>query len=118
LIATTDKQTALTRFAHLEIDLETLRRSLKRGLTFDFRNNPRTLSNHFDWRVADIPIPKADVDWARAKEKEGIISHSQLSDWATMLLMNEMYDWQSSDEEEIAEELNDLSLSTLLQKPN
>jgi hypothetical protein len=113
LVPTTDEKTALKRFAHLEIDLETLRRELKRGLTFDFRNNPRTLSKQFDWRVAYIPITKVDVDRARAKETEGFISQQQLSDWATMLLMNEMYDWQGADEDEIAEKLNDLSFSTL-----
>jgi hypothetical protein len=117
LIPSVDEQTALLRFAHLEIDLETLRHELRRGLTFDFNGNPRTLSNHFDSRAADIRITQKDIDRALVREREGAISYQQLSDRATMLLMNDVYDWQGADEEKIADTLNDLSFSTLFPKP-
>ena len=124
LIPTSEEQKALVRFAHLEIDLETLRRELKRGLSFDFSGNPRTLSNHFDWNVTDIRITMQDIDRALTQAAAGVINHQQLSDWATMLLLNDMYYWQSvadedsEESEAIVEKLNDLSFSTLLPKPS
>ncbi len=44
------------------------------------------------------------------------ISTQELSDWAAMLLMNDAYDWQGPDEEQISEWLNEIVLLTLKPK--
>lgn len=44
------------------------------------------------------------------KHWKGDISDSELNRWALMLLLNDAYDWQGPDEDEIAEILNDLAM--------
>lgn len=44
------------------------------------------------------------------------MSTEQLADWATMLLLNDAYDWQGPEEEQIADWLNEISMLTLKAK--
>jgi hypothetical protein len=42
-----------------------------------------------------------------------MISTQQLADWATMLLLNDAYDWNGPKEAQIADWLSDIILLTL-----
>ncbi len=113
---TPGERRALQQFAHLEITLGDLRQSLRNVLEFDFTESERKLSSHFLVPQPGIRIDQSDIRRAMEKHRREEISTDQLADWATMLLLNEAYDWEGPDEEDIATWLHDISALTL--KPN
>ena len=44
------------------------------------------------------------------QHERGRVTKRELSDWAAMLLMNDAYNWDGADEEEIAEALNERAI--------
>jgi hypothetical protein len=106
----------LERFANLEISLNGLREALKDVVQFDFGERQRELSCHFLTPKRGIRVEVAHIHRAMHKHALDQLSTHQLADWATMLLLNDAYDWEGPDEEEIATLLHDISALTL--RPN
>jgi hypothetical protein len=57
------------------------------------------------------PEPPIRIKWAQVKNildrhYQGEISDKQLAEWATMLQLNDAFDWEGPDEDEIADTLN------------
>jgi|ERR1700733_4984466 hypothetical protein len=108
----------LEKFARLEISLEDLGKALKKVLQFEFSEDERRLSAHFLVPEPGVRIDQDHIRRAMDKHAREEISTDQLAGWATMLLLNDAYDWQGPDEEEIAAWLNDISMLTLKSKPS
>ena len=113
---TRDERKALAQFAQLEIPIGELQRRLGKMLEFEFGENERRLTSHFLLPQPGVRIDQGHVRRAMDKHARGEISTDQLADWATMLLLNDAYDWEGPDEEEIAAWLNDISALTLKPK--
>ena len=107
---------ALGKFGRLEITLEDLRQVLEEVLQFDFKGSERRLSSHFLVPSPGVRIEQEHVRRAMDKHAREEISTNQLADWATMLLLNDAYDWEGPDEEKIATWLNEISMLTLKPK--
>jgi hypothetical protein len=108
---------ALEEFADLKISLEELRRRLAGVVEFDFREHERRLDCHYGTPVPGVRIELRHIRAAMEKQARGEISTEELADWATMLQMNQAYDWEGPEEEEIADWLNEISMLTLKAKP-
>jgi hypothetical protein len=104
---------ALEKFARLEISLDDLKVALRKILQFEFKDNERRLTSHFVLPQPGVRIDEEDIRRAMNRHTREEISTSQLADWATMLLLNDAYDWQGTKEEEIATWLNEISMLTL-----
>ncbi len=75
-------------------------------------DGPTTLQTvHYSAGIPKNPIKVTveDIESAIAKSKAGEITHRQSQQWATMVLLNDAFDWSGKDEERIAEMLNTLS---------
>jgi len=107
----------LERFARMEISLADLCRNLQGMLSVEFGLYQRRLTSHFLAAEPGIRIEKQHVQNALDRRRAGQISERDLSDWAAMLQLNDAYDWEGLDEEEIAQSLNELSVDWLLQNP-
>ncbi len=107
---------ALEKFARLEISLEELQRFLGEMLEVNFAPEERRLTSHFLFARPGVRVELKYIQTVMDKHARGEISTDQLADWATMLLLNDAYDWQGPGEEEIAEWLNEISLLTLKPK--
>ena len=86
-------------------------------MAFNFGKEERTLTSYFLLPQPGVRVEKRYIHTAMDKHARGEISTEQLADWATMLLLNDAYDWQGPEEEEIAVWLNDISMLTLKAKP-
>ncbi|MBV9760484.1 MAG: hypothetical protein JO340_07970 [Acidobacteriaceae bacterium] len=94
----------------MAIPLEEVRLQLGCMLEMDFSSTKRTLTSYFLLPHPGIRIEMAHIRNALDKYSRGQITDTELSDWATMLLLNEAYEWSGPDEDGIAEMLNELSL--------
>jgi len=108
---------ALEEFANLEISLEELRRRLAGVVEFDFQNHERRLDSHYGTPVPGVRIELRHIRAAMEKQARGEISTEELADWATMLQLNPVYDWEGPEEDQIADWLNEISMLTLKPKP-
>jgi hypothetical protein len=108
---------ALEEYADLKISLEELRERLAGVVEFDFQNHERRLDSHYGTPVRGVRIELKHIRAAMEKQGRGEISTEQLADWATMLLLNDAYDWEGPEEDEIAGWLNEISMLTLKPKP-
>lgn len=108
---------ALEEFADLKISLEELRRRLAGVVEFDFRDHERRLDSHYGTPVPGVRIELKHIRAAMEKQARGEVSTEELADWATMLQLNQAYDWEGSEEDEIAGWLNEISGLTLKAKP-
>lgn len=106
---TPDQRKALEQFAALEIPIEELRRRMLGAMDIDFDGEQRSVIEHFEVPKPGIRIEKHHIETALAKKRRGEITERELSQWAAILVMNHAYDWQGSDEDEIADWLHDLS---------
>jgi hypothetical protein len=107
---TADHRRALEQFANLDITIEELRRRLGDGMSFDFDGRAkRTLTDHFETAKPGVRVGRQHIENALNKRNLGDITEKELADWASMLVMNNAYDWQGPDEHEIANWLHDLS---------
>ena len=107
---------ALEDYAALRISLEQLRECLGDAIEVSFSPDERKLLFHYDNRKPVVHIELRQIREAMDKHGHGDITTEQLSDWAAMLLANPSFDWEGSDEEEIADWLNEISLLTLKPK--
>lgn len=114
---TKDQRRALEEFAELKISLKELEERLAGALDFNFKNHERRLKAHYATPVPGVRINLKHINTAMDKHARGELSTGQLADWATMLLLNDAYDWEGAHEEEIAAWLNDISLLTLKTRP-
>ncbi|MFZ0813890.1 MAG: hypothetical protein WAM78_00150 [Candidatus Sulfotelmatobacter sp.] len=110
---TREERKALAQFARLEIPLGDLKRRLGKMMEFEFGENERRLTSHFLLPQPGVRIDQDHVKKAMSKHARGEISTHELADWATMLLLNDAYDCEGPEEEEIASWLNDISALTL-----
>lgn len=115
---TSKERELLARFARLEISLTVLCLRFRTMMSVDFGEHGRRLTSRFLPAEPPIRIEKQHIHNALSRRSTGGISERELSDWAAMLLMNDAYDWEGADEEEIAESLNELSARWLLRNPN
>ncbi len=107
---------ALEQFARLEISLEELQRCLGQMLEVNFAPEERRLTSHFLFPQPGVRIELENIQAAMDKHARGEVSTEQLADWATMLLLNDAYDWEGPKEDQIADWLNDISMLTLKSK--
>ena len=96
-------------FARMEVSLGELCDQLEGMLTVDFGKGVRRLTSQFLAAEPAIRIELCDIQHARNQNSGGTVSDRELSEWAAMLLMNDAYGWEGTDEEEIADSLNQLS---------
>ena len=113
---TRKQRRALEEFAELKISIDELRERLQGVLEFDFRDQERKLTSHYGTPVPGVRIELETIQAAMDKHARGEVSTEQLADWATMLLLNDAYDWEGPKEEQIADWLNDISMLTLKSK--
>ncbi len=113
---TRKQRRALEEFAELKISIDELRERLQGVLEFDFRDQERKLTSHYGTPVPGVRIELETIQAAMDKHARGEVSTEQLADWATMLLLNDAYDWGGPKEEQIADWLNDISMLTLKSK--
>ena len=114
---TRSEHRALEKFARLEISLEKLQRSLGKMLEFSFGEHERRLNSYFLFPRPGVRVELKYIKAAVDKNARGEITTEQLADWATMLLLNDAYDWEGGqDEDEIADWLNEISMLTLKPK--
>jgi hypothetical protein len=114
---TKKQRRALEEYAKLRISLEELRERLTGVLDFNFKDHERRLEAHYGTPTPGVRIERKHIQAAMDKHARGELSTEQLADWATMLLLNDAYDWEGPEEEEIAAWLNDISMLTLKAKP-
>ena len=107
---------ALEEYAELKISLEELKKRLAGVLDFNFKDHERRLEAHYGTLVPGIRIERKHIQAAMDKHARSELSTEELADWATMLLLNDAYDWEGPEEEEIAAWLNDISMLTLKAK--
>ena len=107
---------ALEEYADWKISIEQLRECLFGVLEFDFRDHERRLTTRYGTPEPGVRIEMRHIRNAMDKHARGEITTEQLSDWAAMLLLNDAYEWEGPDENEIAKWLNEISLLAL--KPN
>ena len=80
-------------------------------LTIDFGLEERRLTSHLLVAEPGIRLEKEHVEHVLDQRANGAITKRQLSDWASMLLMNDAYDLDGLNTNEI-DELNELALLT------
>lgn len=102
-------RSALEEFAELKISMDELRERLQGVLEFDFKDQERKLTSHYGTPVPGNRIELENIQTAMDKHARGEISTEKLADWATMLLLNDAYDWEGPKEEQIADWLNDIA---------
>jgi hypothetical protein len=76
----------------------------------NFGTDVRGLTSHFTCTEPGVRVTLWMIDNALAKRARGEWTAHAVMDWATMILLNDQYDWNGSDEEEIADRLDALSL--------
>ena len=99
----------MEQFGRLDIGIEELRGRLRGAMEFEIQPHQSWLRPRFS-----RPEPSIQIDWKQVKRVldrhfEGEITDRQLAEWATMLLLNDAYDWAGPDEDDIADALNELS---------
>jgi hypothetical protein len=113
---TPEERETLEQFARLGISLDELQRRLGGMLGFDFGPSERRLTSYFLMPQPAVRVELQHIQNAMDKHSRGEITTEQLADWATMLLLNDAYDWEGPDEDKIAGWLNEISLLTLKTK--
>ena len=92
----------LARFVRFEITLNELLVDLHGILKFNFTPNQRFFESSFVVPEPGVRITSSDIDQAIARHASDQISTDELTKWATMILLNDAYDWAGSNEDEIA----------------
>ena len=100
---------AMEEFRDLSISLEELRPLIRRRASFNFRPGglyTRGIQKHADPAEPGIPVTVKHLDAAYLKLRKNELAADELSNWASMLLMNDDYDIADSPSDIIAEWLN------------
>jgi hypothetical protein len=101
----------LRSFLRFEFPIAALHSVLVPLITFKLDGPTTHQTVHYSAGIPKNPIKVApeDIGSAIERSKTGEIMHSQLQQWATMVLLNDAFDWSGEHEERIAEMLNALS---------
>jgi hypothetical protein len=108
---TAEQTDVLRRFAIFEIRIEDVRTALKGLFEFDFQPARRTASSDFRVPEPGIPITRAHIEAALERRRLALIAPQDLMHWATFILLNDAYEIDESDQEFIADCLNELSVN-------
>jgi hypothetical protein len=100
---TSDEYKAFEQFAALKISLDELRQRVARVCQFDFLSQERRLEFHSVLPEPAIRIEKRHISNALEERRRGGMNSEEVSHWASMLLMNDVYDWEGPEEDQIAE---------------
>ncbi len=106
---TPEQLTALEQYARLEIGVDDVRRALRGIVEFNFEPENRWINQQFHVPEPGIPITREHIQNALTKKRLGHVEERDLVYWASMLLMNDAYEFDSKDEDFIADWLNDIS---------
>jgi hypothetical protein len=111
-----DELKLLAQFANCEISLDELLGCTRGMIEIDFGPSKRSLISHYLLPTPGIRINLIHIENAISKYTSREISSDDLKHWATMLLLNEAYEWEGPNEEEIADKLHELSLPQVFLK--
>jgi len=89
--------------------MEEVRSSLRDVFMFDFEGGARTAETLFRVPEPGVLIAREHINRALDLKRQGKISEPDLARWATMLLLNDAYEFDPEDEDFIAEWLSDIS---------
>ena len=104
------------RFIRFEVTRSELLATVRGVFTFDFTPAVRRSECNFAPPAPGVRVTLSDIDNATAFHAQGRISTDDLTQWATLLLHCDAYDWEGPEENEIAGRLNDLSMPQLFMK--
>ena len=107
---TAEEKELFARFVRLEVSLDEVLVQLRGMLEMDFGREKRTFVSHFLLPEPGIRVEVSHVKNAMEKHRKGEISGDEIYRWATFLLLNEAYDCEGPDEDDIAEMLDELSI--------
>ena len=107
----------LADFAHCEVSLDELLQGLDGVLEIDFAPAVRRLYSQFIVPEPGVRIEHADIDRAIARRESGAMSAKELMDWATMIRLNDAYEWEETEEGGISDRLEDLSMAGFFNPP-
>jgi hypothetical protein len=99
----------LRRFASFDASLEDVRRSLAGVFEFNLEPEVRTASGHFRVPEPGVLVTRDNISKALEQKRLGLMSERDLVYWATMILLNDAYEIDPSDEDFVADWLNDIS---------
>jgi|SRR5947208_8647639 len=100
---------ALRDFASLRINMSELQYRLRDVLRVNFDGVTRTLEFFFDDTKPSVLVDRTHLEQALEKRRLRLITEEELSEWASMLLLNDAYDFVPDDEDLVIRWLNDLS---------
>lgn len=100
---------ALKDYAALRLSAEQMRFALREAMTVRVDGPKRSLEFYFDNSTPDVLITRQDIERALEKRRAQLITEDELSEWASMLLLNDAYGFDPKDEALIVAWLNDLS---------
>ena len=115
-----EQMEALRRYALLEVGLHEMLQSLAGAFDVDFEGNRenesattqrRSANNRFPIPEPGIVITREHISNALERKRFGLVSERHLVYWATVLLLNDAYVFDTGDEDLIAEWLNDISFN-------
>jgi len=110
---TKKQQAAFEQFAKWKISFPELQARLQGAVEFAFTNHEHKVTNNYQLPRRGILVQLCDIRNAMDRHANGDISTEQLANWAAILLLNDIYQWEGPDEDEIADLLNDISCLTL-----
>ena len=101
----------LRRFLRFELPIEVLRKVLAPLVTFTLEGpcTQQTVIYSAGILKDPVKVTRADINSAIDKARAGEISQERLQRWASMLLLNDAFDWSREDEDAISDILADLS---------
>ena len=101
----------LRRFLRFELSTEVLRKVLSPLVTFTLEGpaTQQTVTYSAGIPKDPVKVTRADINSAVEKARAGEISQERLQQWASMLLLNDAFDWSGEDEDAISDILADLS---------
>ena len=115
---TPDERHALVQFACCEINLESLIARLGGLIEIHFEPKERRLTSHFLTPIPGIQIDVGHIQNAISRARHHEISSTDLQNWATMILLNDAYEWEGPDADKIADRLNKLSMPLIFLPPS
>lgn len=98
---TPTERAALQHFLDLEISLEALLGELNGQINLEFLSAQRRFTSNFLFVEPPIKVEERHLTHAFQKFQNGQCSDEGLRQWATMLLLNDSYDWSHLHEEAI-----------------
>ncbi len=106
----TDTQKAvLEKFAWMAATPEEVRRALRGVFEFNLDDASRTAHSSFRVPVPGVRIGREHIENALERKRAGRVAEGDLVSWATLILVNPAYELDPTDEDLLAEWLNDIS---------